>query len=69
MWTTWRQGHLLALEKGRIGENYILGGEDVALRDMLGEIAALAGRKRAAHANCRAAPLFPLAYAAEAVAR
>ncbi len=38
-------GHLLALEKGRIGERYILGGDDVMLGDMLAGIAALVGRK------------------------
>jgi dihydroflavonol-4-reductase len=38
-------GHLLALDKGRIGENYILGGTDVALETMLGDIAFLSGRR------------------------
>ncbi|MFZ0147655.1 MAG: hopanoid-associated sugar epimerase, partial [Xanthobacteraceae bacterium] len=37
-------GHLLALAKGRIGERYILGGQDVLLGDMLGEIARHTGR-------------------------
>jgi dihydroflavonol-4-reductase len=62
------QGHLLALDKGRIGENYILGGEDVALHTMLGDIAFLSGR-RAPSIKLPRAPLFPLAWAAEAVAR
>jgi dihydroflavonol-4-reductase len=62
------QGHLLALEKGRIGENYILGGTDVALETMLGDIAFLSGR-RAPSLKIPRAPLFPLAWAAEAVAR
>jgi len=62
------QGHLLALDKGKIGENYILGGEDVALQDMLGDIAFLSGR-RAPTLKLPRAPLFPLAYAAEAFAR
>ncbi len=61
-------GHLLALDKGKIGENYILGGEDVALQTMLGDIAFLSGRKAPAIKIPRA-PLFPLAWAAEAVAR
>ena len=61
-------GHLLALDKGRIGENYILGGEDVALQDMLGDIAFLSGR-RAPTLKLPRAPLFPLAWAAEAFAR
>jgi dihydroflavonol-4-reductase len=62
------QGHLLALDKGRIGENYILGGEDVALHALLGDIAFLSGR-RAPSIKLPRAPLFPLAYAAEAMAR
>ncbi len=62
------EGHLLALEKGRIGENYILGGEDVRLKDMLGVIAPLAGRK-APTIRLPRGPLYPLAFGAEAVAR
>ena len=38
-------GHLLAYQHGRIGESYILGGEDFLLRDLLGLIAEVAGRK------------------------
>src|ERR1700712_1913078 len=34
-------GHLLALEKGRVGENYILGGADMTLQAMLAELARL----------------------------
>jgi dihydroflavonol-4-reductase len=33
------QGHLLALRHGRIGERYILGGQNVTLAAMLGEVA------------------------------
>jgi len=62
------QGHLLALDKGRIGENYILGGADVGLQTMLGDIAALTGR-RAPTMKLPRAPLFPLAWGAEAFAR
>lgn len=62
------QGHLLALDRGRIGENYILGGADVALKDMLGDIAFLSGR-RAPTVKLPRAPLYPLAWGAEAVAR
>ena len=39
------QGHLLALDKGKIGERYILGGQDVTLADMLAVIAQLSNRK------------------------
>ncbi len=62
------EGHLLALEKGKFGEAYILGGEDVSLKDMLAVIASLAGRK-APTLRLPRAPLYPLAYAAEAFAR
>jgi len=61
-------GHLLALDKGRIGENYILGGEDVRLRDMLSLIAPLTGRKPP-RLRLPRAPLYPLAFGAEALAR
>ncbi len=37
------QGHLLAFEKGRFGERYILGGEDMSLQSMLAQIAGLSG--------------------------
>jgi|SRR5579875_300177 len=36
-------GHLLALERGRVGERYILGGENYALADLFKEIAEIAG--------------------------
>ncbi len=62
------EGHLLALDKGKIGENYILGGEDVTLETMLADIAAMAGR-RAPKVKLPRGPLFALAYGAEAVAR
>lgn len=61
-------GHLMALRKGAIGERYILGGENVYLRDMLIDIARLVGRRPPAIELPRRA-LFPLAYAAEAFAR
>ena len=62
------EGHLLALDKGRIGENYILGGEDVRLRDMLALVAPLVGRKPP-RVRLPRAPLYPLAFGAEAFAR
>ena len=62
------QGHLLAMERGRIGERYILGGEDVTLGAMLAEIAAQVGRKPPTVAISRKL-LFPLAHANEALAR
>jgi dihydroflavonol-4-reductase len=62
------QGHLLALEKGRIGQNYILGGADVRLRDMLAVICPLAGRKPP-RIRLPRTPLYPLAWGSEAIAR
>jgi dihydroflavonol-4-reductase len=38
------QGHLLAAKRGRAGERYILGGEDMELRQILAAIAGLTGR-------------------------
>jgi dihydroflavonol-4-reductase len=61
-------GHLLAMERGKVGESYILGGEDVSLKRMLAVIAPLAGRN-APRVRLPRTPLFPLAFGAEAVAR
>ncbi len=43
-------GHLLAYERGIAGERYILGGQDMSLREILEVIARLEGRKSAARA-------------------
>ncbi len=61
-------GHILAMANGRIGERYILGGQDASLREMLAVIAELTGRK-APTVNLPRTPLYPLAWAAEAVAQ
>jgi dihydroflavonol-4-reductase len=60
-------GHLAALEKGRCGERYILGGENVLLGDMLREIARQVGRPPPRLRLPRRL-IFPIAYAAEAIA-
>jgi dihydroflavonol-4-reductase len=62
------RGHLLALERGKAGEVYILGGEDVTLKTMLADIAKLSGRK-APTVRLPRAPIYPIAFAAEAAAR
>ena len=62
------EGHILALERGRIGQTYILGGQDVTLRELLAVIAHFSGR-RPPDCGCRGSRSFPLAYAAEAIAR
>jgi dihydroflavonol-4-reductase len=61
-------GHILALERGAVGERYILGGQNASLRELLADIANLSGRK-APTVNLPRAPLYPLAFAAEAVAQ
>jgi dihydroflavonol-4-reductase len=38
------RGHLLAAERGRIGERYILGGVNLSLKQMLGILAAVSER-------------------------
>ncbi|HEY1363912.1 MAG TPA: hopanoid-associated sugar epimerase [Xanthobacteraceae bacterium] len=62
------EGHLAALEQGKIGTRYILGGSDVSMQQMLADIAALVGRRppriRLPHWS-----VLPVAYAAEAIAR
>jgi dihydroflavonol-4-reductase len=60
-------GHLAALQKGRIGERYILGGQDVLLGEMLGEIARRSGRSPPKLRVPRQL-IFPIAYGAEAIA-
>lgn len=61
-------GHLLALEAGKPGDHYILGGQDVTLGDMLACIANAAGR-RPPRFQLPRAPIYPLAVAAELAAR
>jgi dihydroflavonol-4-reductase len=61
-------GHLRAFDRGRIGERYILGGENLTLREVLVQISRLAGRAppriRLPHSA-----VLSLAYAAEAFTR
>ena len=60
-------GHLAALHRGKIGERYILGGQDVLFSQLLQDIASLVGR-RAARIRLPWRALIPIAYVAEAVA-
>ncbi|HXP85747.1 MAG TPA: hopanoid-associated sugar epimerase [Bryobacteraceae bacterium] len=39
------QGHLAALERGRLGERYILGSENLTLEQIFSQLASMAGRK------------------------
>ena len=61
-------GHLLAFEKGRIGERYVLGGENMELRRILTEIARLVGGKPP-KISLPHGFVMPIAYIAEAWAR
>lgn len=61
-------GHLAALERGKIGERYILGGHNVHLSEMLAAIATLMGRRPPRFRMPRSA-IVPLAVAAETIAR
>jgi len=61
-------GHILALRQGRIGERYILGGENITLAEILTKIAQLVGRRPPVIQLPRA-QLLPLAYANEAFAQ
>lgn len=61
-------GHLLAFERGQVGERYILGGTNLSLREILVKIAAFVDRP----APNRRLPhnlVLPIAYLAEAWAR
>ncbi|HZB91847.1 MAG TPA: hopanoid-associated sugar epimerase [Stellaceae bacterium] len=61
-------GHLLAEAKGRIGERYILGGDNLSLAEILRGIAALTGRKPPSLALPVAA-VWPIALVAETAGR
>ncbi len=61
-------GHVGALQHGRIGERYILGGQNMTLAELLGTIARLTGRPPP-RIRLPRGPLYPLAFAAEAMAR
>jgi dihydroflavonol-4-reductase len=62
------EGHVLALERGRVGERYILGSENLLLRDILAMVDEVTGRRQRRVA-LRTGWLWPAALAAEALAR
>jgi dihydroflavonol-4-reductase len=61
-------GHLAAAEKGRIGERYILGGENMSLAEILATVSRAAGR-RPPWLKVPHTMLFPIAFGAELAAR
>lgn len=60
-------GHWLAFERGKIGERYILGGENLALSEILGLIAEIGGHAAPKIKLPRLA-LYPLAFLMQSVA-
>lgn len=62
------EGHMLAFEKGRIGERYILGGEDMSLKNVFALVSDVAGVK-APRIQLGQRVLWPVAIASEALAR
>ena len=62
------RGHVLARDKGVVGQRYILGGENLSLAEILARIAALTGGK-APTVKLPTAVVLPIAYLAEAWAR
>ena len=61
-------GHLLAFDKGTVGGRYILGGENLSLKEILTEIARITGRP-APSVSLPHDLIMPVAWIAEFVAR
>lgn len=57
-------GHLLALDRGRIGQRYILGGSNLTLREIFAAVSELTGN-RAPWIRLPIPALIPVAYLAE----
>jgi dihydroflavonol-4-reductase len=62
------EGHVLAFERGRTGERYILGGENLTLADLLALVAAETGR-RPPRIRLPHGAVWPLALICEGLAR
>jgi dihydroflavonol-4-reductase len=62
------EGHALAFEKGRIGERYVLGGENVLLKEILALVADVVGR-RPPRIELPEALVWPAAWLMEGLAR
>lgn len=61
-------GHLLAFERGRTGERYVLGGEDMSLETILAHVAEVS-RGRPPRVRLPHAAVMPIALASEVWAR
>ena len=62
------EGHALAFERGVIGERYILGGEDMLLRDLFAAVSEVAG-VRPPRIRLSQSVLWPVALASEWASR
>ncbi|MGH8184595.1 MAG: hopanoid-associated sugar epimerase [Rhodanobacteraceae bacterium] len=62
------EGHVLAYERGQSGRRYLLGGENLSLREILAAVAELTGH-RAPWLKLPHAAVLPIAHVAEAWAR
>ena len=62
------EGHALAFERGVVGERYILGGEDMLLRDLFALVSEFTGR-RPPSLRLSQSVLWPVAMAAEWASR
>jgi dihydroflavonol-4-reductase len=60
-------GYVLALKSGIVGERYILGGQNIRLKDMLAEVARQTGR-RPPRVRLPVPVVYPFALASEAFA-
>jgi farnesol dehydrogenase len=54
------RGHLLAMERGRVGERYILGGENATLREFFRLVDRISGKR---HFQLSTRRFIPLAFA------
>jgi dihydroflavonol-4-reductase len=61
-------GHLQAYGRGRIGERYVLGGQDMTLREILTQVSRLVGR-RPPRVRLPHAVVMPIAYLSEGFTR
>ena len=52
------QGHILAMEKGRIGHRYILGGENASLREFFRAIDRASGKRHCQIPTLKFGPLL-----------
>ena len=62
-------GHVLALERGRIGEAYILGGHDLGMPELLAMVDDVMGRPTPRRARLPRGLLWPVALGMEGAAR